>query len=159
MFKIEADVEDIRESVWIVMFLGMCTDMHKDLGAHVTKHMCIAPYQAVSQCSTLHLLLRSIVRHRALLHATTRQPKHSQVIELQESASAISRRRSATKETKRIATMYTIQEDRCVTTRSAVDAAVQQSVLQSAQQSMQQPVQPPVQQSVRQCFMSALMTM
>ena len=140
MFKIEEDVEGIRESVRI----GLCAfvlvehvlwHMHRHMCVNVCtenmqKHACHGiPHQICHgtpehvathnpHARAYHLLLSAATAHPArrdmLLHAAAaRYCKHLQVDQLQESASAVSRKKSASKERKQVATMYKIQEDRC----------------------------------------------
>ena len=74
-----------------------------------------------------------LICHRTPPYPKARERKHLQVDQLQESALAISRKQSRTKETKRIATMYMIQEDRCDSRcNSQHNKLVQSGIIQSS---------------------------
>ena len=138
MFKIEEDVEGIRESVRIGLCAFICLSMYfgicigtcastfvqkicKGMRAMVFHTRSVTVHQSMSPHTTpmpVHVMFccrpppHTTARHDMLLHAAC-YCKHLQVDQLQESASAVSRKKSASKERKRVATMYKIQEDRC----------------------------------------------
>ena len=135
MFKIEEDVEAIRESVRIGLCADICLSMYFGIciGACAStfvqkickgmRAMVFHTRSATVHQSTTPMPVHAIfccrppphttARRVMLLHAAARYCKHLQVDQLQESASAVSRKKSASKESKRVATMYKIQEDRC----------------------------------------------